>query len=266
MIMLIMLTGIRQYSSGDRKGNITTKTIEGIAVPVSYSVIGSSIMMNANLEDEFAAGRSVERKTSQPKNETMVQSYVRYVGENSQDQVPYLRITLGSLPNSIKDEAYKTYPSLRWYDQPQISLSNVYFSEMFQVKKDQREALGFNYQLHFVSNRDNLFIYPGFTKHILRQVKSAIKDVKPILVGYSSNLGEVTHLKGNFERFGEVSVENNSLIFKSNNIKATNDCRGLAIIWPDTNEILFEIRQVIKSGEEIKLDPIYFNFSHKILN
>lgn len=264
------------YRTTDIDGRYEHKDIEGIALPVSYSRLGSSLNFSAGMVDSFAAGYSVKRENTKQGNLERVQSFVRYVGDDSMDQTPYMRLTLGSLPSSVKNyttteyngsenikvSVANTFPSVPWLSQPTISLTKPYFSKFFKVYKDQREALKFNYQMHFVSNRDDLFIHKGFTKYLFRSPSVGPKSVKPILVGYNTDIGSKDILDTSYSKLSDISVENSKILFFK--FFSTKQYKGLALIWPDTKEILLEIRRPIEAGKQYDLESIHFNFSDKI--
>ena len=224
------------------------------------------------MDDSFTAGQRISDRDlvayeSAKRDQYMVQSYVRYVGENPFDQVPYMRVTIGSIPNIIKNNSADSYPEVQWLDQPGVSMKNPLFSEMFKVYKDQREVLNFNYQLHFISNRDDLFIHKGFTKYLFKNPNQPILDKKPILVAFTNNIRNKDVIE-EYTELSEIDVINTDCLhfdLYSKSFVSTNDYTGLAIIWPDTREILLEIKKPIKQGEIIKADDICFNFSNEFL-
>lgn len=264
--------------------DLVRKNVPGIALPCNYTRIGTSIQFSAQMADSFSAGQSVRRATkNQPKDLGLLQSWVRYVGDtwipdsaksNSNlniktvsitDQTPYMRVTIGTLPNSIKSSAEMTYPEVTWYSQPEVSIGTPYFSKKFPVYKDSRERLGFNYQMHFLSNKSDLFIRDGFTKYLLRSRDSGVKNVKPRLVAYNGNIG-YTNTLNIYKSLRDVQIQTGlDYLDCSSNIIADKDYDGLAVIWPDTREILLELRKPIKAGEYLNYGNIYYNFSNKIL-
>lgn len=261
------------YVGSDIAGNVVNKTIEGIALPLSYNRIGMSVSFSASMEDNFTAGFTLKRENTKESNLERVQGYVRYVGDDSMDQTPYMRLTLGSLSNYIKNYSYKengvtvsvsdTFPEVPWLDQPTISLNDVFFSKYFQVYKDQREKLKFNYQMHFISNREGLFLHKGLTKYLFRSPTVGKHGMKPILVGYNNDITNKDILTEATRDTGcKVEILNNKILFK--NFEATNNYSGLALIWPDTREIILEIRKPVSKEETVSIDPVYFNFFDKI--
>lgn len=250
-----------------------TKNVEGIALPISYNRIGTSINFSASMYDNFSAGFASARENTKPDNLERVQSYVRYVGDDSLNQLPYMRVTIGSLNNYVKNytttkngvkiSLADTFPGVAWLDQPTVSLNDVCFSNLFKVYKDQKEALKFNYQMHFISNRDDLFIHKGFTKYIFRQPTIDPKNTKPVLVGYTQDVINKDFIEGQYTKIENIfEVKENYLLFKV--FESTYNYKGFALIWPDTKEILLEIRKPAVKGESVSIDPIYFNFTNKI--
>lgn len=258
------LDQIQYVTSNDSGAKITSK-ISGIALPVSYNRIGTSINFSCAMEDSFSAGRSIRRKSSNPKNESMLQSFVRYVGDDSQNQIPLMRVTIGSLPNNIKTAATASYPSVNWLSSPESSLTRPYFSKLFKVYKDQREALSFNYQMHFISNQDDLLIHKGYTKYLFKNANSLSRQVSPILVTYNGTITNKDILDIQYEEAATCHFTLNKIYF-SNKVLLNNDYTGIALIWPDTKEILFEIQRSGKADSFVDIDDIYFNFSNEILN
>lgn len=253
--------------------NIVNKNIEGIALPLAYNRIGLSVSFSASMYDNFSAGFSSKRENTKKDNLERLQGFVRYVGDNSLDQLPYMRISLGSMSNYIKNystvengvtvSVSDTFPGVPWLDQPTVSLNDVYFSKFLKPYKDQREAFKFNYQMHFISNRDDLFIHKGFTKYLFRSPNTVSHSTLPVLVGYTNDITNKDYMDGPSTTVdGSLLVSENSILFDS--FQATNNYKGLAVIWPDTKEILLEIRKPVTKGETVSVDPIYFNFSSKI--
>lgn len=264
------------YKTVDTAGTELNKTIDGIALPISYSRLGSSINFSAGMVDSFSAGYTAKRENTKEDNLERVQSYVRYVGDDSSDQTPYMRLTLASLSSTIKNykttekvgkenipvSVSNTFPSVPWLTQPTVSLNSPYFSKFFKVYKDQRETLKFNYQMHFVSNRDDLFIHKGFTKYLFRSPRFAEKGTTPILVGYTTDISNKDILSTPYTDKAEISTFKDKVLFKT--FTSTKEYKGLALIWPDTKEILLEIRKPVAKGVSYTPDAIYFNFSDKI--
>lgn len=257
-----------KYLTIDEKTTLPVEeTIEGISIPASYNRIATSIQYCAQMEDSFSAGRAIRYKEPGNKdNKKMVQEYVRYVGDESTDQTPLMRITLGNLPSFIGNSYEETYPKINWFEQPMVSLNDVHFSKLVNLKKDQRERLGFNYQMHFISNRNDIIIHKGLTKYLFKNNDDPKKSVRPILVAHYENL---THkeILTNYTKIKDLDFSRLSGKFDcSNSFISDKNYTGLAIIWPDTKEILLEIRKPLSKNEHLRMDDIYFNFLDKIKN
>ena len=257
------------YRTRRDDGGIITERVDGIALPCNMAKIGASIQFSAKMLDSFCAGNSIYEIKEDKNDRRMAQKYVRYVGDDAGNQVPRMRVTIGSLPNSLKTEnATWSYPSVYWYSQPQVSLNGpIVLSKEIEPLKDQREALNFNYQMHFISNRKDLFIHKGMTKYLFRNILEEKKNVVPVLVAHNSNLSMKDTITV-YDTIGSVSIKSDGSRCRltcSSNSKATKNYTGLAVIWPDTKEILFEIVRDVKSGsyflKKNTTEDIYFNFT-----
>jgi hypothetical protein len=122
--------------------------------------------------------------------------------------------------------------------------------------------------MHFISNREDIFIHKGFTKYLLKNPNQPEKGVKPIVVGFKNSIRNKDVFDVIYTKFSDVSISGTNQVSMDLNLRnyvSPDDYNGLAVIWPDTKEILLEIKMPIAKGSLLNPDKIWFNFSNEIL-
>jgi len=148
----------------------------------------------------------------------------------------------------------------------------VYTSGNLHINKDSRETLGWNYQMHFVAYDDNIFIHTGLTNNLLTnymEYDDSYTRRAPVWVGYIGDISDDDVMDGYIYTLASlttstVTVNVNGIlhilpITGSFNNKRIYD--GLALIWPDTKEIILEYRSSISGYESVRTPELYFNFN-----
>jgi len=278
--------GRLSYTTLDTNNEKITENVSGIILPAAYSTISSSVQFTGKMLDYFSAGVRADKNVSYdvPGTGTIekkVQTDVRYVSDDYLNQCPYVKANLGYinsyLINNSKINGYDlnaTFPAAYWITNPQNALGNSYIdSSVFnsgfkKVSKDARECLNFNYQKHFLSGDSNLIIHKGITTYLFKN-EFQTNPNKPIWVAYTGNITHQNTISG-YKKLGTSAVEIKNLatfVIDKISFIADKTYSGLALIWPDTNEIIIEYRGTYPQANVAYQTPdIYFILSSKKLD
>ena len=131
-----------------------------LSLPVTSLGIGNSIMFGYHYVDNYSAGN-----IAQYEGNTRVQIAVPYVDGNG--EVEKLDLKFGKNTTNINtyEKAVEIGDILPYVDDVEME---VYFDtddKPIILKKDNREAIHFTYQMHFVANNNNIIIGSGLARY-----------------------------------------------------------------------------------------------------
>lgn len=262
------------------------KPLEGTAgmlIPASYHIFTNSISYSGVLLDNVAVGVSASSTVDLIELETAkyIQNDVLYTKANG--EVPIIKLALARPTiNELKDTSISGYDLAKYY--PKVvyktdpsKLTGALFSNKYFVEKDRREKLGFNYQLHFQTFNKKIGLnHTGLVGYLYRGEDDNESQALPKWYAFMSPIrskDQVTPASGKYigePRFSKVSWSGihrdgirsetkYGLKINSMDIFADSAYKYLALIWPDTGEIILDYAL---DADEKKTPDLYFNISN----
>lgn len=233
-------------------------------MPVISLGIGNSLLFEYHYKDNFGAGEIAISKDG-----GKFQENVRYTDDSG--EIEYLSLKYGinkTIPTTYEN-AVEMGDNL-----PLNAVDNmeVYFDTLddnIVLKKDNREAIHFTYQIHFVSNNDNIIIGSGLAKHS-PFVTSETQQYKLYLIKDKINKFEneidLTNATLCDNIFTTIDYENKKV--KLNNVIAplsSDEWKSWVIVqtYKNKNDLIIGENKNIKSGDTIQLPT--FVFKHRIV-
>ena len=252
----------------------TAKTA-GLALFASYTTYRNSIMYSSSMIDNFSAGIfAAEEVKNYVTGESLgkyVQKDARYVDDKGQCQRMYITLAspkiseisygsfdfLGQTVYYGDSIAGATLPLCRDVSNPS-TLTGTIFSNKYLIDKDNREALRFSYQLHFLTYDKHISIHSGMTRYLYKQPASAIvtpgtnlfiKRGQLKFARYISYLNESETCPGygsNYIADASITTYTDDsgkdyIKISPTNFSSSGDIlyAGYALVWSGTGEILF---------------------------
>lgn len=235
-----------------------TEQVE-VAKPVFALGVGTSILFGFSYDDNYSAG--CYAMTDGAKK---VQNYVKYT--DIYGELEKLRLKFGRGTNEIDSYNMSVTRGDLTPKGSAVPDGNmiVYFStgtDKIVIKKDSREKLSVSYQMHFITNRENLIIGSGigrknvFTSNDALNYKLFILPKKINEFERDIDLTNATELS--------ISLTKSSHQIKFDNVTATENGYSWALVnVGTTNELICGENINITKGSEISLP--YFTFTRKI--
>ena len=255
--------------------NEDIKNTTGMLIPANLYTFKNSILLTGGMKDNFSAGINAMETSPYSGADKYVQKDVRYVDDKGEAEV--INICLGTLQSnnlyldSLK-KGFRSLPALSYTRSPvpymmkeNSPYSNPLLYKQFYIQKDNREALNFNYQLHFQTFDKTIFIHRGLVKNLFKIGSTAL--VEPLNVVFSRDtLNTQETLRGqDYTYFGTptVTLGTRANVIKVGGMSVTNSgYKSWALVWPDTGEIL--ISGTIENTyiyQSVSMPDLYFNFS-----
>lgn len=284
-----MLSKIRQYLLGffyydeisqvivelQNADGTQASEVKEISLPVISYSFGNSACFSFDFDNNYGAGSYIATEVEKDNIKKKLQMELRYpnqlgefefMGVKFYNTKYYFADGDGS-PNNYADalEMGLNLPKLvvpegtdEFY--PDIDTGN----HPLRIKKDNRENIHFSYQIHCITDDDNIIIGSALSKTFaVSRSGTASKAVAYVLdrkIGEFENeilnLGELTGID-----IG-VTISDNEKKLKIDNITANISGKSLVVVNSDSNELLFAINQEITALEEVEMPSIYFR--HKI--
>lgn len=222
--------------------------------------VGNSILFGYSYDDNYSAG-----STANYDGDTKVQEYVKYA--DVYGEIETLKVRFGRGTNEI--DSYEMAVT-RGDNTPKSSAIPdgnfiIYFStedDKIVIKKDGREKISFSYQMHMVTNRQNIIIGSGIGRKNVFTSREALNYKLYILPKTINEFERQVDLEGATE-IELVVEEAGTKKVKIKDVTATADGKAWALVNVGlTNELLVGENISIKNGEEISLP--FFNFTRKI--
>lgn len=283
-----MLSKIRQYLLGffyyDEISQVVVELqnadgtqaseVKEISLPVISYSFGNSACYSFEFENNYGAGSYIAYETDEGKKLQMELRYPNQLGEFEFMGVKFYKSKYyfadgdgSGSPNNYTDALQMglNLPKLvvpegtdEFY--PDIDTGN----HPLRIKKDNRENIHFSYQIHCVTDDDNIIIGSALSKTFaVSRSGTASKAVAYVLdrkIGEFENeilnLGELTGID-----IG-VTIYDNEKKLKIDNITANISGKSLVVVNSDSKELLFAINEDITALEEVEMPSIYFR--HKI--
>ena len=134
------------------------------------------------------------------------------------------------------------------------------------IKKDSREIIHFAYQIHCVTNKENIIVGSGLPKRLSVSNNETVTNNTPIAYIMDRQIGkfekEILDLPNESDGINVVmvNIENKQINF--NNITCNKSGNSVIIVDRKTNELLFAINTDVKQGQTFKMPSLMLR--HKI--
>lgn len=239
----------------DGSTSTSTVSVPGLLVNAAYNTFRNSIMYSGSMKDNYSAGTYAYSIY----NEKYIQQDARYVDDLGKCDI--MRVSLCSPSEKLVRYSSSinfgsTYPLAAYYSDIGVyPESNAIFSNKYLINKDNREAMRFVYQMHFITFDRHITIHSGMTKYLYKQPTTGISigtdslttGGNVLIVGYRNYLNESEVLNPSQDDvFGNAafSFDNDSAptsVHTSGMSVSVGNANysGFAFIWSNTHEILF---------------------------
>lgn len=236
--------------------------LEEVAKPVYSLGVGTSLLFGYTYDDNYSAGM-----LSQYEGNSKVQNYVKYT--DIYGELETLKLRFGRVTNEM--DSYEMSVTRGNLVPKGSAVPDGNFIEYFStgtdkivIKKDSREKLSVSYQMHFVTNRENLIIGTGISR---KNVFTSNEELNYKLYILPQELNEFDR-EIDLTNAHEVAItmkDINSKKFKISNITASVNGKSWALVNAGaTNELIVGENVEIKANEELSLP--YFTFTRHIVN
>ena len=134
------------------------------------------------------------------------------------------------------------------------------------IKKDSREIIHFAYQIHCVTNKENIIVGSGLPKRLSVSNNATVTNNTPIAYIMDRQIGkfekEILDLPNESDGINVVmvNIENNQINF--DNITCNKSGKSVIIVDRKTNELLFAINTDVKQGQKFNMPSLMLR--HKI--
>ena len=247
----------------------TPEIIGGLILPANCNNKGTSINWTASCYDNFSVNQYIEMGVVEfGEYANKDARYVDDVGE-----CPVLGITLANISDYSDDDIFdsRMFPYARYYDDVDID-NYLMLNRKYVINKDNREALRFNYGLHWYTRNKNTTIHRGALKYFY--TTNNITDISNLgslsLVAFRGDIKQKTILQ-----FTENDIISASLTYNvpsgSNSYfyislpsyTPPEDYDGYALVFTGTGEILYSFKDILVTGIEKPIKWIRLNFINK---
>lgn len=291
----------------DEEGQQMPNRKYGIALSTTYSVLKNSISYSAKMQDNISAGTSagpilaIWESTASAQQKLGMGKYIQrdIMYSNEAGTLPKLRLQLASptistlTDSSIKDSDADGNPDKNFKIEKYLpkakylttNLSSTLFNNVYDIDKDRREALQFNYQLHFQTfDKQINLLHSGLTSRIYQSTASEQwkNASKPVWYGFSKiqrtndivdtsrgiRIGEISPVTATVSGkkvYGNNTQNENKTVIRIPSV--TIPTTGLAInslvlLWEDNGEVILDVT-VNSKDDRTKTPELYLNFSDK---
>jgi hypothetical protein len=252
-----------------------TRKVEGLVLPATYYTYKNSFQYIGSMKDNYSAGEyGINTRVSGDVNNVLQQD-ARYT--DSAGHCPFMAVALSNMLSSqltlTNDEIEnfgftdaKTRASdlsnslpLARHIGATDNLSGCIMSSYINVDKDMREAIRFNYQMHFLTYDKDITIHSGIVRNIYHNDFSYSggaysNPTKPIYIGFNGDIrGQETIQYDDGQILGSPDIyidSENRITIKQLTVtkSATTKFDGYALIWPASAEdpfIIYDARKAI---------------------
>lgn len=230
-----------------------------VVKPVVSLGIGNSILLAYSYDDNYSAGNKVSEN-----NSTRYQEYVNYA--DKWGEIEKLDVHFGK----VADLEYNYNMALSKGDNtPQgTALPDGEYTKFFstgtdpiKLKKDSREKFTLSYQLHFITNRNNLIIGSGFGRKNTFTTEDTLNYKLYVLPHKINEFDKTVDLTGATELSLSVA-SNGTQRIKIQDVTPNVSGYAWAIVNAGTdNDLVFGENINITDGEEISLPYLTFTRS-----
>lgn len=246
--------------------------VKEISLPVISYSFGNSACYSFDFENNYGAGSYIASETSAGKKLQMELRYPNQLGEFEFMGIKYYWKQhyigdYGLIPSNYEDalEIGKNLPKIVVPEGVSefSPLINTLASPL-RIKKDNRENIHFSYQIHCLTDDENIIVGSGLSKTF--GVAGWSLNQKAVAYVLDRKIGEFENTIINLQSLTGIDVVTevvaNEKKLKIDNITPNTSGKSLVVVNADNNELLFAINQEITALEEVEMPSIYFR--HKI--
>lgn len=235
---------------------VDNSIISNVALTVSSLAFGNSIALITSYQDNYAA-------TSQIISEKINNSNDRLFGKPYQytdvlGKVTNLNIDFSKYVENQEEFTY-SYPDANYLNSiiSCIDISNL------QVEKDGGEILSITYQLHFVTDNNNIIIGNKLAENnslvgISKKVPAKLAFFTNKIGAFADNLNPNYILNVDWETFINGYYDGKYIEFGT--VATPINCESWAIVDSENN-LLFGMNEILGKGE--KISQLFINFTRK---
>ena len=246
--------------------------VKEISLPVISYSFGNSACYSFDFENNYGAGSYIASETNAGKKLQMELRYPNQLGEFEFMGIKYYWKQhyigdYGLIPSNYEDalEIGKNLPKIVVPDgalefNPLISTNE----NPLRIKKDNRENIHFSYQIHCLTDDENIIVGSGLSKTF--GVAGWSLNQKAVAYVLDRKIGEFENTIINLQSLTGIDVVTEVVEdekkLKIDNITPNISGKSLVVVNADNNELLFAINEDITALEEVEMPSIYFR--HKI--
>ena len=237
--------------------------ISTVVMPATSFALGNSAIYQLSMDNNFGAGTYIQQYLTNAKGVELQKQYGDIYGKIETIKVEGFANPTTTAPANYADAVVQgsQVPNIT----PNISALFTTDSSNIILKKDGRENINFAYQIHCVTNKDNIIIGSGLPKKL--SIRNTATNAE------NCDIYIMQREIGKFEKIisdlpNELSI-NYTLNYNLNNkyiyfdtITCNKDGKSIIIVDRDTNELVFAINEDVKDGQTYTMPNIMFR--HKI--
>ncbi len=256
----VRLSGVIAQGIGYPKDNEDGKELSKVVLPIIISNFGNALLISFKYEDNYSAGIYSEKFTDDNKD---LSGYYTQTANYTDDygRIEYLKLDY-LLDPTIEDGGGNNYllPPYNDNDWVKNKQGNLYISTVdnpILIEKGNTEIISFNYQLEFVTNRQDLIIGSGLPKNI-NYIKTQNQNISLRLIEHRLNkFSNQNLLDGDGFTYNDDNLITGVQFNPSLKYVGTKTYKAWAFV--DKNgELLLGCNMKIENGTQLFKD-LYFN-------
>lgn len=242
---------------GDSSGENETVTL-----PLVRAAMGNSLVLSFSYEDNYSAGNQAVYSSAGSVS-GYYQQGVRYSDVYGRTEVMHFDMYDGrTAPASYAEQLAEgtAIPAVgeTGANNAPITTATSSFSSPFVIEKDSKEAISFNYQIEFVTNRPSIVIGSAMARNCWFAVgaQSGHGAKLYILPNRLSKFADVVDLTGatlieSYENTEKCKISNSQIIFDP--VSSTAAGKSWALVDGATNELLIGENVSLAVGQAVPL-------------
>lgn len=269
---------IKYTAVNSSTGETYQEKTKGLLLPLSFTSSGNSFILKTALQDNYAAAYRADMSSNVKYQDVMgntvssgarLSTDSRYVDDMGEAYYMSVYIINPSYDNSFYNTS--TFPETTTIESS-VNLSYcIDYEKDIPIKKDNRERICIVYQQHYLSNLYNLKWNPGLVKYLLQDQGSSdailrTKDTDTVTSNYYPAYYAFSYdiMNSTIVPLGEkIYTPNidttNDIISEVSGLKAKQDIKTIALVYPKTGEVIYHFTVNIKNGETYSIPKVYCN-------
>jgi len=250
-------------------GTPPSEIIGGLLLPAACNNLGNSIKWTAKCYDNFSVNQYIDGEyTDWGLAANKDARYVDDLGE-----CPVIGFTLANITDFSDDNIMdsRLFPYARYYDDVDID-DYLMYNRKYIINKDNREALRFNYGLHWYTRNKNTTIHRGALKYFY--ATNNLTDISNLgslsLVAFRGDIKQKTILQFTENdiisenlTYNTPSGSNSYFYISLPSYTPPENYDGYALVFTGTGEILYSFKDALVTGIEKPIKWIRLNFINK---